>query len=153
MIFNVCKLFLDHPISMVNKQGLAVKNGLKSTSLKKSQFFADCLMDGQVCWMLRIESESRKRIYTLSILKGINKNLLTLKWQKFCKYSERRRRRRKKKKIGYKVASNKRRLKKVLNSDFAQNWFWEKSLVQKSNYCIHIKGRPLLIRAPCEYFI
>ena len=42
---------------MVNKQGLAVKNGLKSTSLKKSQFFADCLMDGQVCWMLRIESE------------------------------------------------------------------------------------------------
>ena len=49
MIFDECKLFLDHPISMVNKQGLAVKNGLKSTSLKKSQFFADCLMDGQVC--------------------------------------------------------------------------------------------------------
>ena len=35
-------------------------------------------------------------------------NLLTLKYRKFCKYSERRR---KKKKIGYKVASNERRLK------------------------------------------
>ena len=113
----------------------------------------DKLRQAETSWLELSQAESRKRIYTLSILKGINKNLLTLKWQKFCKYSERRRRRRKKKKIGYKVASNKRRLKKVLNSDFAQNWFWEKSLVQKSNYCIHIKGRPLLIRAPCEYFI
>ena len=49
MIFDECKLFLDHPISTVNTQGLAVENDLKSTSLNKSQFFADCLMDGQVC--------------------------------------------------------------------------------------------------------